>query len=93
VPAAVVLNVEEALAHPVVHQRNMVEQVKRVTDGVTVPMLGNPFKFSSAPALGYPPSHGVDTDRVLLEVGRYSQERIDELHRTGAIGKKREVMA
>ncbi|WP_454754547.1 CaiB/BaiF CoA transferase family protein [Cupriavidus necator] len=93
VPAAVVLNVEEALAHPVVHQRNMVEPVKRVTDGATVPMLGNPFKFSNTPTLGYPPSHGADTDRVLLEVGRYSQERIDELHRTGAIGKKSGVMA
>lgn len=93
VPAAVVLNVSEALAHPVVHERRMVEQVAHPADGTAVPMLGNPFKFADAPSLAYPPVHGADTARVLREVAGYSAARIDALLQSGAIADACEATA
>ena len=54
VPAAVINWLDEALAHPVVRSREMVEDVARPRGG-SVQMLGSPFKFSGQTPLSYPP--------------------------------------
>lgn len=86
VPAAVVQDVKEALEHPLVAQRHMIEPVARPSDGSIVPMLGNPFKYAQAPELGYPPVLGADTADVLQQVAGYSPAQVEELARAGAIG-------
>ena len=85
VPAALVNNVEEALDHPLTAARQMVESVPRPNSDDSVRLLGNPFKFAGMPDLPYPPAFAQDTASVLQRVAGYSDEKIEELARTGAI--------
>ena len=85
VPAALVNNVEEALNHPLTAARQMVESVPRPNSDDSVRLLGNPFKFAGMPDLPYPPAFAQDTASVLQRVAGYSDEKIEELARTGAI--------
>ena len=85
VPAALVNNVEEALNHPLTAARQMVENVPRPNSEDSVRLLGNPFKFAGMPDLPYPPAFAQDTASVLQRVAGYSDEKIEELARTGAI--------
>ena len=85
VPAALVNNVEEALNHPLTAARQMVENVPRPNSDDSVRLLGNPFKFAGMPDLPYPPAFAQDTASVLQRVAGYSDEKIEELARTGAI--------
>ena len=85
VPAALVNNVEDALNHPLTAARQMVENVPRPNSDDSVRLLGNPFKFAGMPDLPYPPAFAQDTASVLQRVAGYSDEKIDELARTGAI--------
>ena len=91
VPAAVVQNVEEALSHPLTAARNMVQDVARTDSQETVRMLGNPFKFSGMPDLPFPPPFAQDTVDVLQRVAGYSSDRIEALHRAGAIRVRQSV--
>ena len=85
VPAALVNNVEEALNHPLTAARHMVENVPRPNSDDSVRLLGNPFKFAGMPDLPYPPAFAQDTASVLQRVAGYSDEKIEQLARTGAI--------
>ncbi|GAA5233266.1 CoA transferase [Verticiella sediminum] len=85
VPAAVVQSVDEALQHPLVNARGMVEDVTRPSDGASVRMLGNPFKFADRPTLDYPPAYGADTESVLREIAGYDDQRLDALRNARAI--------
>ena len=85
VPAALVNNVEEALNHPLTAARQMVENVPRPNSDDSVRLLGNPFKFAGMPDLPYPPAFAQDTASVLQRVAGYSDEKIEQLARTGAI--------
>ena len=91
VPAAVVQNVEEALSHPLTAARDMVQDVARTDSQETVRMLGNPFKFSGMPDLPFPPPFAQDTVDVLQRVAGYSSDRIEALHRAGAIRVRQSV--
>lgn len=85
VPAALVNNIEEALSHPLINERGMIQTVQRPSDGKAIPMLGNPLKFKDMPELSYPPAFAQDTECILQKVAGYSQEKIQELARMGAI--------
>ena len=94
VPAAVVQDIDEALQHPLIKARQMVEQVKRPGGGADVPMLGNPFKYVGTPVLAYPPALGADTAGVFSRIAGYSQAHVAQLVSGGAIGvaaQKREA--
>ena len=85
VPAAVVMNVEEALRHPLIEARQMVETVSRGPAGDSVRMLGNPFKYADMPELAYPPALGADTEAALSQIAGYSSDRIAALAEAGVI--------
>ena len=86
VPASPGLGVDEALRHPLTRARHMVEDVLQPGTDAFVEMLGNPFKYSGAPVLGYPPALAADTAEVLQRVAGYAPGQVAELARTGAIG-------
>jgi len=86
VPASAVHSVDEALRHPLTRARGMVEKVPRPDASESVQMLGNPFKYSDAPVLDYPPALAADTFEVLQRVTGYTSEQIVELAQAGAIG-------
>lgn len=85
VPAALVLGVDEALAHPLAASRGMVEEVARPRDGETVRMLGNPFKFAGQPRLDYPPALGQDTAALLRAMAGYDDASLAALEAAGVI--------
>ena len=85
VPAAVVQSIDEALQHPLVQARQMVELVTKPGSADTVSMLGNPFKYEGTPFLAYPPGFGADTVDVLRRVAGYTPEQIEALAQAGAI--------
>ena len=85
VPAALVLGVDEALAHPLVASRGMVENVARPRGGKPVRMLGNPFKFAGQPVLAYPPSLGQDTAALLRGMAGYDDDSLAALQAAGVI--------
>ena len=91
VPAAVVQGVDEALRHPLVKARHMVEEVPCRADGSTLPMVGNPFKYSNTPFLNYPPSFAADTADVLERIAGYRPDQITALAAAGAIGVNSET--
>ncbi|MDB5041032.1 MAG: carnitine dehydratase [Candidatus Eremiobacteraeota bacterium] len=86
VPAAPINTVAEALAHPLVALRGMLERVPRA-GGAAVPFLGNPFKFAGAPDLAYPPHVGEHTTAILRDVCGYDDARIARLASEGAISE------
>jgi crotonobetainyl-CoA:carnitine CoA-transferase CaiB-like acyl-CoA transferase len=85
VPAALVLGVDEALAHPLAASRGMVESVARPQGGEPVRMLGNPFKFAGQPQLGYPPALGQDTEALLRRMAGYGDDNLAALRAAGVI--------
>ena len=84
VPAAVVQGVDEALQHPLIKVRQMVEQVARPGGAAALPMLGNPFKYANTPFLSYPPALGADTAEVFERIAGYSPEQIAQLTKSCA---------
>lgn len=89
VPSAVVRNVEEALDHPIVRARNMVETVTHRDGARTGRFLGNPIKFADSRPLAYPPNAGEDTYTVLAERLGLGREDLEKLEASGAIGPAR----
>ena len=85
VPVGKVNNVAEAVKQPLATIRNMVENLPHPVSGVAMQFLGNPFKYHSSTALTYPPRLGTATRTVLRTVCGYDNERIDTLHKQGAI--------
>lgn len=86
VPAAPVLHVNQALVHPLIKERKMLEFVTHPDSQEKVSMLGNPFKFDGQPNLEYPPKIAADTEAVLQQLAGYSVERINALAQEKAIG-------
>lgn len=84
IPAAKVRTVSEALNHPVAQRRSMVETIRHPHTQRPLQVLGNPFKYEPCPPLGYPSRHGVDTRRILRELG-YDDAAISKLTSSGAI--------
>lgn len=85
VPAAVVQGIDEALQHPLIQARQMVEQVARPDGAAALPMLGNPFKYADTPVLAYPPALGADTAEVFERIAGYSPEQVAQLAKSRAI--------
>jgi formyl-CoA transferase len=91
VPAAPVLNVAEAVRQPVATLRDMVEVVPHPDGGDSLEFLGNPFKYPNRTSLRYPPAVGEHTVELLQKLCGYSDDHIQELVKTGAIGVKNET--
>ncbi|MEO8847021.1 MAG: CoA transferase [Casimicrobiaceae bacterium] len=85
IPAGSLNNVDEALRHPVVQMRAMLETLANPLSGNSWQFLGNPMKWPGSPTLDYPPGLGSDTRAVLTEVCGYSGATIDALAAAGAI--------
>ncbi len=85
IPAAPVNTIDKAFAEPCVPERNMVVSVEQPRAG-KVHMAGNPVKLSRTPCEEFTPtaSLGEHTTEVLSGLLGYSQDRIDELLKTGA---------
>ena len=85
VPVGPVNRIGDMLADPQVHARDMVVEVDHPRAG-RVQALGNPVKFSDTPGevTRAAPLLGEHTREVLASLG-YSNERIDELAREGAV--------
>jgi alpha-methylacyl-CoA racemase len=69
---APVLDLAEALAHPLAHSRGMVQQAATGLDGAdTAPTLGTPIRFDGLvrPVGSPPPALGADSVRLALEAG------------------------
>jgi crotonobetainyl-CoA:carnitine CoA-transferase CaiB-like acyl-CoA transferase len=86
VPNAPVLGVREALSHPHALAREMVVSVEHPGVG-RLRMLGRPLRFPGAPQapLEPPPLLGQHTAEVLRRELGLSEERIEELRRSGVI--------
>ncbi|GHS97324.1 CoA transferase [Synergistales bacterium] len=84
VPCGAVNPMDRALEEPALLQRNMIVDVEHKGD--TIRLLGNPVKLSnSSERYKCPPELGQDTDDVLREVLRYSDDDISKLKNIGAI--------
>jgi crotonobetainyl-CoA:carnitine CoA-transferase CaiB-like acyl-CoA transferase len=86
VPAAPILDYEEALDSEQARARNMVMEIEHPVEG-TVKALGFPVKLSGTPQqVRYPaPLLGQHTEEVFTQLGMGSA-RFDELRRAGAFG-------
>ena len=85
VPVGKVNNVAEAVKQPLATLRSMVENLPHPVSGVAMQFLGNPFKYDGSSPLTYPPQLGADTRSVLNTLCGYDHERINMLHKQGAI--------
>jgi crotonobetainyl-CoA:carnitine CoA-transferase CaiB-like acyl-CoA transferase len=85
IPAAPVNAVDEALRHPVVQMRAMLELLANPRTGTDWQFLGNPMKWAGSPTLAYPPRLGADTRAVLTQVCGYDNATIDALRDAGAV--------
>jgi crotonobetainyl-CoA:carnitine CoA-transferase CaiB-like acyl-CoA transferase len=87
IPVSKVYELGEVFSDPQVAHRQMVAEVDHSEMG-KVQQVGMPIKFSDTPGRirNTAPYLGEHTDVILKELG-YSGEQIDELLRTGAIGK------
>jgi crotonobetainyl-CoA:carnitine CoA-transferase CaiB-like acyl-CoA transferase len=69
IPAAPILDVEQALDNPYVRERGMIETL-RTPAGAAIAMLANPVRGSLPGRLATPaPALGADTDSLLREAG------------------------
>lgn len=85
VPAAKVLNIQEAVDQPLARARRMVEDVTNPATGNSVRLLGNPFKYADQRSLPYPPTFAGATREVFRSVCGYSDEAIDRLIQNQAL--------
>ncbi|WP_193088860.1 CaiB/BaiF CoA-transferase family protein [Advenella sp. FME57] len=85
VPAALVNNIEQATSQPLVHERNMVEELIHPRTQATLRFLGNPFKFEGAESTSYPPAFGEHTRKILSQVCGYEARLIDQLIKANVI--------
>ncbi len=87
VPAGEILSVPEALAHPQIAERGLLNEILDVP-GLERPItvLNAGFRLDDAPLAADqpPPALGQDTDAVLRELG-YKAEEIERLRAAGAI--------
>jgi len=84
VPAGPVLTVDQTLAHPQLHARDMVVALPHPTLG-TVHSTGNPVRIDGGGHAQLPPPLlGQHTDEILNDLG-YSAEEIAALRQAGAI--------
>jgi crotonobetainyl-CoA:carnitine CoA-transferase CaiB-like acyl-CoA transferase len=85
VPSSLVNSLSDALAHPQVQHREMVETVEHPLAG-PLKLLRNPIRMSETPIGNCtpPPMVGEHTGEVLAALG-YSEEAITSLRRQGAI--------
>lgn len=81
-----VLTIPETLEHPQVQARHLVVDVPQ-RGGSAQKQIANPLKFSAGEAAyrGVGTAVGVHTDEILQELG-YSADKIEHLHRSGALG-------
>jgi crotonobetainyl-CoA:carnitine CoA-transferase CaiB-like acyl-CoA transferase len=86
VPCGPVLRVDEVFADPQVQHLQLTRRVPHPTRG-DVEVLRPPLTFSDTPATvrSGPPADGSHTREVLAELG-YSDDEIDQLHASGAVG-------
>ncbi|MEK7385930.1 MAG: CoA transferase [candidate division NC10 bacterium] len=86
VPATPIQTVDRVLADPQVRQRGMVVEMAHPVHGRT-PTLGTPIKVDGALGLEVapPPALGAHTDQILRDLLKYSDVRIAELKRSGAV--------
>lgn len=92
VPASVVRRVDEALAHPIVTARKMIEMVSSREGSNAAQLLGNPFKYRDAQPLGYPPSLGEDTSSVLAERVGCTEADLARMEASGSIRGSNKVI-
>lgn len=87
VPCAPVNDVAEALDDPQVASQDLLIELQH-TLGWKFRAIGSPIKFSGHRKLDYrsPPTFGQHTRSVLADLLGYSDTRIDELERIGAVG-------
>lgn len=85
VPFSVVNRVDEALAHPLTAQREMVESVLDQHGQQVEKMLGNPIKFNGQKPLAYPPRHGEHSREVLQRYCNYEPAHIAALEQEGIL--------
>jgi formyl-CoA transferase len=86
VPCASVRGLDEVLADPQLHAREMIETVDHPTAGA-LRVLGLPIKLSDTPGAvaSAPPRLGEHTAAVLEEVLGLSPDDVDGLRREGAV--------
>ena len=86
-PAGAVRDLQGALESPEVSERNMVIDVES-DSGETFRLLGSPLKFSGSPMREptAPPHLGEHTEQVLKQLTDLSDQEIEALRASGAIG-------
>jgi len=91
VPCGPVLAVDEVFADPQVQHLQLTRRVSHPTRG-EVDVLRPPLTFSDTPATvrAGPPADGAHTRAVLHELG-YSDDEIDDLHASGAVGTREQA--
>lgn len=86
IPAAPVNDVPAALADPQVVARNGIRDVHHPSLG-TVRHIASPLRLDGAPIdVERAPYRGEHTESLLMELCGYSEERVAELRRSGALG-------
>jgi len=85
IPAGPVYSIDEAVNHPQVVKREMVQEVSHSTLG-TIKQTGIPVKLESTKGSikGPPPTHGEHSIRILKDLG-YSDNEISVLKRDNVI--------
>jgi len=87
IPAGRVLSVPEALAHPQIEHRGLLQtfdQVPGVDRPVTVTRAGFKLRGAEPSVQSAPPRLGEHTDRILQELG-YDDEEIKQMRSAGAV--------
>jgi glutaryl-CoA transferase len=88
VPAGPVNDIAQVFADPQVQARGMrIEMDREGVAGGSVPMIGNPIKFSRSPVeyRDPPPRLGEHTDAVLADLLGLSPEEIEDLRKRGVV--------
>ncbi len=78
VPAARVRTLDEALTHPQITSRNVIQEVELAGEPIGLPVAGFDMASASPAPSGSPREYGADTDKVLSSLG-YSAEEIAKM--------------